>query len=304
MRHISIFILSAIANLIFQGCSGCRSNDNTRLPNESGISTEHTSSAAHTSDISDEQTMRRSENQEEQLYAKSDESFSAANALVMVRTLEDLSEQILVRKAFVASYNKDSRCPNWVGWHLTGDHADGPVDRRNDFHEEEEVPTPRAMSSDYKSSGWSRGHMCPAGDNKWSAEAMFETFSFANICPQNTNLNNGLWNSIENDCRKWARKYGDVFIVCGPVYYNQEHQAIGENKVVVPEAFFKVVLRLAPKPKAFGFIVKNTDGNRKSDLYYNSIDQVERITGHDFFYELPDDIEDAVESEEPNIDEW
>ena len=78
---------------------------------------------------------------------------------------------------------------------------------------------------------------------------------------------------------------------------------IGYNEVYVPEAFFKVVLCLNDKPKGMGFVVKNADGNKKRDLYYNSIDQVERITGMDFFPALPDDIEKQVEAE-VNMKEW
>ena len=205
--------------------------------------------------------------------------------------LSGVSEQIIKKKAYIVSYNKDSKTPNWVAWHLTAEHTDGPYRRLGNFHEEEDVPVPRATLDDYRGSGWSRGHMCPAGDNKWDETAMFESFSLVNVCPQNACLNSGLWNSIEMDCRKWARRYGDIYIVCGPVFYNREHEVIGYNEVYVPEAFFKVVLCLNGKPKAMGFVVKNTDGNKKRDLYYNSIDQVERIAGMDFFPSLPDDIE-------------
>ena len=132
---------------------------------------------------------------------------------------------------------------------------------------------------------------------------MYESFALTNVCPQHSKLNSGLWNSIEMDCRKWARKYGEVYIVCGPVWMRGEHETIGENAVAVPEAFFKVVLCLKGKPKAFGFIVRNTEGNKKKDLYYNSVDQVERITGIDFFPALPDDIENQVEAE-ANIKDW
>lgn len=214
-----------------------------------------------------------------------------------------VSEQIIKKKAYIVSYNKDSKTPNWVAWHLTAEHTDGPYRRLGNFHEEEDVPVPRATLDDYRGSGWSRGHMCPAGDNKWDETAMFESFSLVNVCPQNASLNSGLWNSIEMDCRKWARRYGDIYIVCGPVFYNREHEVIGYNEVYVPEAFFKVVLCLNGKPKAMGFVVKNTDGNKKRDLYYNSIDQVERITGMDFFPALPDDIEKQVEAE-VNMKEW
>lgn len=223
--------------------------------------------------------------------------------ICMAKPLEGIPEQILRRTSYITSYNKETRIPNWVAWHLTAEQTDGPYKRLSNFHEDEEVPMLRATLSDYRGSGWSRGHMCPAGDNKWNEKAMYDSFSLINVCPQNSSLNSGLWNSIEMDCRKWARKYGDIYIVCGPVLMRGNHETIGENEVVVPEAFFKVVLCLKGKPKAFGFIVKNTEGNKKRDLYYNSVDQVERITGIDFFPALPDDIEDEVEAN-ANIKDW
>lgn len=214
-----------------------------------------------------------------------------------------VGEQILYRKAYVVSYNSSTKNPNWVAWHLTADHADGDIPRQNDFIEDTSVPTPRATLADYRGSGYDRGHMCPAGDNKWDSEAMYESFYLTNMCPQNSSLNSGVWNKIEMDCRAWAKRYGDIYIVCGPVYMNKVHETIGENKVFVPEAFFKVVLCLNGNPKGIGIIARNTDGLSKRDLYYNSIDQVERITGYDFFFSLPDDVEDAVESSY-NLSEW
>lgn len=209
----------------------------------------------------------------------------------------------LYRIGYSVSYNEKTKCPNWVAWHLTAEHTDGPYKRLNNFYEELNVPRPRATLEDYKGSGWSRGHMCPAGDNKWSEEAMYQSFSLVNVCPQDARLNSGLWNSFEIDCRRWAHKFQDIYIVCGPVFYRQEHVTIGDNRVYVPEAFFKVVLCLNGKPKGLGIVVKNNSGTKKNDLYYNSIDQVERITGYDFFPALPDSIEDEVEAV-VNMDLW
>lgn len=223
--------------------------------------------------------------------------------ICMPRPLEGVSELIIHKTSYIVSYNQEKKTPNWVAWNLTAQHTDGPVRRMSNFYEEESMASPRATLEDYRESGWSRGHMCPAGDNKWSETAMYDSFSLVNVCPQNANLNSGLWNSIEIDCRRWAKQYGDIYIVCGPVFYKQEHETIGRNEVCVPEAFFKVVLCLNGKPKGLGVVVKNNAGTKKKNLYYNSIDQVERITGIDFFPALPDDVENKVEAQ-TNIDDW
>ena len=221
-----------------------------------------------------------------------DASAGAAEAddkLVMQTSPKGTPEQILKRTGYVASYNKTTLLPNWVAWHLTAERTEGSAKRSGvDFAEDTEVPEPRATDWDYYNSGYDRGHMCPAADNKWSKKAMEESFLFTNMCPQNGNLNRGDWNEMEMACRKWAKKYGDLYIVCGPILYKGKHKTIGKNKVVVPEAFFKVVLRTGDDPQAIGFIYKNTSGNRPKDSYVNTVDEVERITGIDFFPSLPD----------------
>lgn len=230
-----------------------------------------------------------------------DASAGAAEAddkLVMQTSPKGTPEQILKRTGYVASYNKTTLLPNWVAWHLTAERTEGSAKRSGvDFAEDTEVPEPRATDWDYYNSGYDRGHMCPAADNKWSKKAMEESFLFTNMCPQNGNLNRGDWNEMEMACRKWAKKYGDLYIVCGPILYKGKHKTIGNNKVVVPEAFFKVVLRTGDDPQAIGFIYKNTSGNRPKDSYVNTVDEVERITGIDFFPSLPDDVEKKVEAE-------
>ena len=217
--------------------------------------------------------------------------------------LKEKSEIILNRKGYTVSYNKENKIPNWVAWHLTSDHADGVYRRTGGYQEDTEVPKPRATKEDYDTTRWSHGHMCPAADNKWDKKAMIESNLLTNICPQDRSLNSGIWNGIERNCRKWAKEYGDLYIVCGPVLLNREHETIGENKIVVPEAFFKVILCLKPKPKAVGFVIRNNEGKKKRDQYINTVDEVERITGIDFFPALSDDIENEVEAYS-NLDDW
>ena len=213
-------------------------------------------------------------------------------------------EVILHRTGYTSSYNVETKQPNWVAWHLTREKVQGTIRRANNaWHEDSNVPKPRVNNADYKGSGWSRGHMCPAGDNKWNRDAMYETFLYSNVCPQHPRLNSGDWNEIEIACRRWAEKYGDIYIVCGPIFLRQQHEIIGANKIPVPEAFFKVVLCLNDTPKGIGFICRNTEGNRKKDKYVNSISQIERVTGITFFPHLSKEVATMVK-EKADIGEW
>ena len=218
--------------------------------------------------------------------------------------LTDRPEQLLKRVGYTVSYNSVLKLPNWVAWHLTVTHTSG-ISKRDGikFHEDEEVPQPRATDADYRRSGYDRGHMCPSGDNKWSCLAQEQSFLLTNVCPQDHQLNAGDWNEMESQCRRWAKRYGDIYIVAGPILFKGRHKTIGQNKVTVPEAFFKVVLCMKGSPKAIGFIYRNQPGNRPKGDYVNSVDQVERLTGIDFFSSLPDAVEREVEAR-CQLEDW
>lgn len=207
------------------------------------------------------------------------------------------------RFAYTVSYNHGTRQPNWVAWTLTRAHASGKL-KRGDFEDDMDMPSPKGTKADYFNTGFDRGHLCPAGDNKWSQKAMDECFLMTNMCPQTHALNAGVWNSIEQQCRTWAKKYGKVYIVCGPIFLNKQHRKLGKNKVVVPDAFFKVILRTGKNPQAIGFICRNQSakGLQKKD-FVNSIDEVERITGYDFFSKLPDNVEKKIEAK-ADLSNW
>ena len=213
--------------------------------------------------------------------------------------MKGVPEQILKRKAYITSYNSETKIPNWVAWHLTSGHTRGNLQRHdNVFHEDMDVKSGRVTGADYYNSGYDRGHMCPAGDNKWDQKAMEESFLFTNVCPQIHAMNEGPWNDLEMACRRWARDYGSVYIVCGPLLSKGNHRTIGKNKVVVPERFFKVVLAMQDKPKAIGFIYDNNSHNSsKMFSHATTVDEIERLTGIDFFPTLEDKIEDVVEAE-------
>lgn len=217
-------------------------------------------------------------------------------------------EVILYRSNYVLSFNKETNLPNWVAWRLDKKKLVEKVSRdRYGFIADPDMKGENAVvTQDYARSGYDRGHMCPANDSRWSGEAMKESFYMTNICPQHPNLNSGDWNELEQACHRWAEKE-TVYIVCGPILYKKSQaEYIGkEHKVRVPEAFFKVVLTGVEKgkPRAVGFVYKNAKGNQPLDAYVNTVDEVERITGIDFFSALPDEVEAKVESEY-NMKDW
>ena len=212
--------------------------------------------------------------------------------------LKDRPEQILRRMGYTTSYNKETRNPNWVAWHLTKAHTYGKNKRSEEVFTEDTDVTPRATDADYYNSRYDRGHMCPAGDNKWDATAMSQSFLFTNICPQNHNLNKCEWNSLEILCRDWARKYGAIDIVCGPVYdHSTPTRTIGRGRVWVPDAFFKVVLCRVDRPKAIGFLFRNNGKKVTLSSAVCTVDDIERITGIDFYPALDDNVENRIEAD-------
>ena len=205
--------------------------------------------------------------------------------------LKDRPEQILQRKGYTTSYN------------LTKEHTNGQIQRKAMVFTEDEEVNPRATNNDYYNSRFDRGHMCPAGDNKWDKEAMAQSFLFTNICPQNHGLNKYEWNELEIKCREWAREYGAIDIVCGPIYDLENQRTIGKNKVWVPVAFFKVVLCRKGVPKAIGFIYRNEGKRQTMEEAVRTVDDIEALTGIDFFPALDDATEDRIEAR-AKLYEW
>lgn len=199
-------------------------------------------------------------------------------------------------EGFSVNFNPDNKTPNFVAWVLMGHETEGASSRSNKFWKDNDLdgcPDTR----DYSYSGYDRGHMCPAGEQKWSDEAMHNSFVMANICPQKHELNSGAWKTLEEKERIWARRDSALVIVAGPVYATSDTETIGDAGVRVPSAFFKVILAPYASPvRGIGFVYPNMkcDGNMAN--YATSIDEVEKLTGFDFFRNLPDDIEEEVES--------
>ena len=204
--------------------------------------------------------------------------------------------RILQKTGFVVGYSEELCIPLWSAWQLTRDELNGRVAKEN-FGADPEVKV-QADNMDYKGSGWSRGHMAPAADMKWSPDAMRDCCMMTNICPQKAELNSGSWNRLEEKCRNtYAAKYGAVYIACGPIL-SENPSRIGIHNVAVPEGFFKVLLIKADTGwQAVGFVYANDEGPHGMQQAACTVDEVEQLTGLDFFSMLPDEIEDTIESD-------
>ena len=206
--------------------------------------------------------------------------------------------QVIHRTGYTLAYDAKTRTPQWVAWELTKKETQGTEERSNDFQPDPDVKGAQVVTKDYTHSGYDRGHMAPAADMKWSKKAMKESFYMSNICPQDHNLNTSDWSELENKSRQWARRYGKVYIVCGPIYNGKRNEYIGDHRVKVPDAFFKVVLINEKKKQcAMGFYFENEAGERKLQEYLVPVDRLEQLTGMDFFSALPDNLEDRLEAE-------
>lgn len=209
---------------------------------------------------------------------------------------------ILERTGYTVSYNNFYKTPSWVAWELTRSETTGMQKRKNKFVPDPDLPEPRAEHSDYSNSGYDRGHMAPAADMKWSKRAMEESFYMSNICPQNRKLNRDDWGTLEEACRQWAKKYGRVYIACGPIYDRPHPLRIGRHQIAVPDRFFKVVLiPAADTYLALGFLFENKANHRPLQNYMVSVDSIENITGMDFFAKLPDETENRIEAKIPAL---
>ncbi|KAK0179682.1 hypothetical protein PV327_005413 [Microctonus hyperodae] len=157
---------------------------------------------------------------------------------------------------FVLSYDRRNRVAHWVFEHLTKESLcrSADVDRSKSTFKSDETIHPffRSSNSDYKGSGFDRGHMAAAGNHQSSQDYVHQTFTLSNIAPQvGAGFNRDSWNRLETHVRKLTKVYTDVHVCTGPLYLAKKekdgkkyvkYEVIGSNHVAVPTHFFKIVV--------------------------------------------------------------
>jgi len=213
---------------------------------------------------------------------------------------ESTTGEVVHHKHYSLSYDEEHEQAEWVAYKLTEKSLRMPnVKRAKRFKDDKAVSTTSAYHNDYSHSGYTRGHLAPAGDMAFSTEAMQESFYMSNMSPQLKEFNGGIWRELEETVRDWAFDHDELYIVSGPVL-KEGHiiKKIGRNEVSVPDQFYKIILDIKGRDKkAIAFLMPNEASTKPLKSYVSSIDQIEEIVDIDFFADFLDaDLEKELEA--------
>jgi len=215
------------------------------------------------------------------------------------------TEQTVHHEHFSLSYSEAHEQAEWVAYELTRESLRKPnVPRTDWFEEDRSVSTGSAHHRDYTGSGYTRGHLAPAGDMAFDEAAMEASFLMSNISPQSRAFNMGIWRELEETVRDWAFERGRLYIVTGPVL-EEGLPVIGQNRVSVPALFYKIVLDPNERnPGMIALLIPNQLSEEPLAKYIVSTDSIEKLTGIDFFPQLlQDGVEEELESR-VDVEAW
>jgi endonuclease G len=238
-----------------------------------------------------------------QLFGSSDKSTGKPESVIQSSDIARVPDNILPESNgeiihhhwFSLAYNEDHEQAEWVVYELNIERLNSNrAERPNTFRPDPDASTGSATPRDYAGSGYDKGHLCPAADMAFDDQAIDETFLMSNISPQTRAFNMGIWRQLEEKTRDWARKFRKIYVVTGPVL-SEGRKQIGENKVTVPAAFYKIIL--APdQSQVIAFVLPNEQGAGDLQDYACSVDQAEEYTGIDFFPDLLNGPKEKLES--------
>lgn len=213
------------------------------------------------------------------------------------------TNQIITHDNYSLSYNEKFEQAEWVAYRLEKKKLVSNKFQRPFFTEDSKVKTGSADWRNYKKSGYDKGHLCPAGDMKFSKKAYDDTFYTSNISPQLHDFNDGVWNRLEEKVRYWTSKYNCLYVVTGGVLQSGL-KTIGKENVAVPNYFYKVlVYKLDSKYQMIGFLVPHKNSDLPLYNFVVAVDKIEKMTAIDFFPNLDDATENELEKNS-NYKKW
>jgi len=218
---------------------------------------------------------------------------------------------LMVKDQYVLSYARDNGTPNWVSWHLDASWL-GTTPRQDDFRGDSTLPSGwyKVVSTSYSGSGYDRGHMCPSADRTLTVADNSATFLMTNMVPQTADNNRVTWEGLEQYSRNLVTQNGSELYIISGTYGNAG--TINNGKIVVPTHTWKVIIvlpsgsddvsRVTAATRTIAVFVPNQNGIGNDWKNYRvSVDYVESMTGHDFFSNLTDHIENTIEAVTDNL---
>ncbi|MEO6588090.1 MAG: DNA/RNA non-specific endonuclease, partial [Pyrinomonadaceae bacterium] len=213
---------------------------------------------------------------------------------------------LMTKPQYSLSYNRSRATANWVAWRLDSSWI-GTTPRQDDFRPDSSLPAGwyQVLDTDYSGSGYDRGHMTPSGDRTRSIPDNSATFLMTNIVPQLAANNQGPWNDFENYLRTLAQAGNEIYIVSG---VQGNIGTIAQGRIVVPAITWKVVVvlpngsndlqRIGKTTRTIAIVVPNQQPvniNAPWRDFKKTVDQVEALTGFDFFSNVPKNTQELIE---------
>ena len=231
-----------------------------------------------------------------------------------IASVVSANNYLLVRPQYSLGYNNSRGTATWVAWHLSTDWL-GPVPRCDCFSPDPLLPSGyfTAYTWDYTNTGFDRGHLCPSGDRTATDADNAATFFMTNICPQAPVLNQQTWAYLESFSRDLAYDGYEMYIYAGG-YGSGGSGSLGgttytiaNGSITVPERYWKVMLilpvgeddleRITSDTRIIAVDMPNTQQANAQPWYdyRTSVDDIEAVTGLDFFNGLPVALQSSLE---------
>jgi endonuclease G, mitochondrial len=298
IKQWTALLLIIIAIVVF-GCRFCYNfvRDRVSPDNNSNIVVENNVNANRPSRPTTNPASSLSIEQATDLYLKLGNPSNAAQP--------DANNYLMVNPYFALSYNRARGTANWVAWVVRRGDI-GNVERANDFRPDNRLPQgfPRVTPNDYTGSGFDRGHLCPSKDRSNAPEANSATFLMSNMIPQAPDSNQGVWKALEDYSRDLVEQGNEIYVVAGVA----GERGRLKNKVTIPASTWKIVAvlpenfgdasQINQNTRVFAVDIPNQNGIRNDDWrkYRTTVRQLEQKTGYNFFSNLPQNQQDALET--------
>ena len=206
----------------------------------------------------------------------------------------DSSEKLIRHYAYCLVYDETHEQAKWISYTLSKKRLNGPFKRANNFKKDPLVLSGSATHSDYKGSGYDRGHLAPAADMTWSDRAMNESFYYSNMSPQSPSFNRGIWKKLESRVRKWVLDFDSIYVTTGPIL-EPNLPSIG-NGLSVPASYYKSLIGFKDGTStAIAFLLPNEGSKSNLKDFVISIDSLENYSDLDFNSELEKSLQDNLE---------